>query len=47
MFTQLGRSELCEVAKAFDLGEVISFQQKDMPADVATVLDQYRNVVPL
>lgn len=28
-------------------GEVISFQQKDMPADVATVLDQYRNVVPL
>jgi hypothetical protein len=28
-------------------GEVISFQQKDMPADVATLLDQYRNVVPL
>jgi hypothetical protein len=28
-------------------GEVVSFQQKDMPADVATVLDQYRNVVPV
>lgn len=28
-------------------GEVVSFQQKDMPADVATQLDQYRNVVPL
>ena len=28
-------------------GEVVSFQQKDMPADVATVLDQYRNMVPV
>lgn len=28
-------------------GEVVSFQQKDMPADVATLLDQYRNVVPV
>jgi hypothetical protein len=27
-------------------GETVSFQQKDMPADVATILDQYRNVVP-
>lgn len=26
VFTQLGRSELCEVAEAFDLGEVIGFQ---------------------
>jgi hypothetical protein len=28
-------------------GETVSFQQKDMPADVATLLDQYRNLVPL
>ncbi len=28
-------------------GETVSFQQKDMPADVATLLDQYRNVVPV
>ena len=28
-------------------GEVVSFQQKDMPADVATLLDQYRNLVPV
>jgi hypothetical protein len=28
-------------------GETVSFQQKDMPADVATVLDGYRNVVPV
>src|SRR5579875_58763 len=27
-------------------GEVVSFQQKDMPADVQTLLDQYRGVVP-
>jgi hypothetical protein len=27
-------------------GETFSFQQNDMPADVATILDQYRNVVP-
>jgi uncharacterized phiE125 gp8 family phage protein len=27
-------------------GETVSFQQNDMPADVATILDQYRNVVP-
>ena len=27
-------------------GETVSFQQKDMPADVATILDQYRSVVP-
>ncbi len=27
-------------------GEVVSFQQKDMPADVTTILDQYINVVP-
>jgi hypothetical protein len=27
-------------------GESVSFQPKDMPADVATILDQYRNVVP-
>ena len=27
-------------------GETVSFQQKDMPADVATILDQYRNLVP-
>ena len=27
-------------------GEVVSFAQKDMPADVLTVLDQYRAVVP-
>lgn len=26
VFTQLGRSELCEVAEAFDLGELIGFQ---------------------
>lgn len=28
-------------------GEVVAFQQKDMPADVATLLDQYRNLVPV
>jgi hypothetical protein len=28
-------------------GETVSFQQKDMPADIATLLDQYRNLVPL
>lgn len=27
-------------------GEVVSFAQKDMPADVQTLLDQYRSVVP-
>jgi hypothetical protein len=27
-------------------GESVSYQPKDMPADVATILDQYRNVVP-
>ena len=26
VFTQLGRAELCEIAEAFDLGEVIGFQ---------------------
>lgn len=28
-------------------GETVAFQQKDMPADVATLLDQYRNLVPV
>ncbi len=28
-------------------GESASFQPKDMPPDVATVLDQYRNLVPV
>jgi len=28
-------------------GETVSFEQRDMPPDVATVLDQYRNVIPV
>ncbi len=40
------RDRIGQVSKNL-AGEVVSFQQKDMPADVATTLDQYRNVVPL
>lgn len=40
------RDRIGQVSKNL-AGEVVSFQQKDMPADVATLLDQYRNVVPL
>ena len=40
------RDRIGQVSKNL-AGEVVSFQQKDMPLDVATLLDQYRNVVPL
>lgn len=40
------RDRIGQVSKNLG-GEVVSFQQKDMPPDVATLLDQYRNVVPL
>jgi hypothetical protein len=40
------RDRIGQVSKNLG-GETVSFQQKDMPADVATVLDQYRNLVPV
>ena len=40
------RDRIGQVSKNL-AGEVVSFQQKDMPPDVATLLDQYRNVVPV
>ena len=40
------RDRIGQVSKNLG-GEIVSFQQKDMSPDVATLLDQYRNVVPL
>lgn len=40
------RDRIGQVSKNL-AGETVSFQQKDMPADIATLLDQYRNLVPL
>jgi hypothetical protein len=40
------RDRIGQVSKNL-AGEVVSFTQKDMPADVQTILDQYRNQVPL
>lgn len=39
------RDRIGQVSKNL-AGEVVSFAQKDMPADVQTLLDQYRSVVP-
>jgi hypothetical protein len=39
------RDRIGHVSKSL-AGETVSFTQKDMPADVQTVLDQYRNLVP-
>lgn len=39
------RDRIGQVSKNL-AGEVVSFTQKDMPADVQTLLDQYRSVVP-
>ncbi len=39
------RDRIGQVSKNLG-GEVVSFAQKDMPADVQTLLDQYRGVVP-
>jgi hypothetical protein len=40
------RDRIGQVSKNLG-GEMVSFSQKDLPADVQTLLDQYRNVVPL
>lgn len=40
------RDRIGQVSKNLG-GETVSFSQKDLPADVQTLLDQYRNVVPL
>lgn len=39
------RDRIGQVSKNL-AGEVVAFTQKDMPADVQTLLDQYRAVVP-
>ena len=40
------RDRIGQVSKNL-AGEVVAFQQKDVPPDVATLLDQYRNLVPV
>ncbi len=39
------RDRIGQVSKNL-AGEVVAFSQKDMPASVQTLLDQYRNQVP-